>query len=64
MYFRRFRDVFFGSRRCFPHEGDPCSGAKRFFRETARKAEQPGYVAEMRFDAGFADGEALDSASG
>jgi hypothetical protein len=36
------------------------SGAKRFFRETARKAKQLGYVTEMRFDAGFADGELLD----
>ena len=29
-------------------------------RETARKAKQLGYVVEMRFDAGFADGETLD----
>jgi len=36
------------------------SGAKRFFRETARKAKQLGYVAEMRFDAGFAEGAILD----
>jgi len=36
------------------------SGAKRFFRETARKARQLGYVAEMRFDAGFAEGAILD----
>lgn len=36
------------------------NGAKRFFRETARKAKQLGYVAEMRFDAGFADGPRLD----
>ena len=36
------------------------SGAKRFFRETARKAKQLGYVAEMRFDAGFAEGPILD----
>jgi hypothetical protein len=36
------------------------SGAKRFFLETARKAKQLGYVAEMRFDAGFAEGAILD----
>jgi hypothetical protein len=36
------------------------SGAKRFFRETARKAKQLGYVAEMRIDAGFAEGPILD----
>ena len=36
------------------------SGAKRFFLETARKVRQLGYVAEMRFDAGFATGEILD----
>jgi hypothetical protein len=36
------------------------SGAKRFFLETARKAKQLGYVAEMRFDAGFAEGPILD----
>ncbi len=36
------------------------SGAKRFFLETARKARQLGYVAEMRFDAGFAAGAILD----
>lgn len=36
------------------------SGAKRFFRETARKAKQLGYVVEMRFDAGFAEGAILD----
>ena len=36
------------------------SGAKRFFLETARKAKQLGYVAEMRFDAGFAKGAILD----
>jgi hypothetical protein len=36
------------------------SGAKRFFRETARKSKQLGYVAEMRFDAGFAEGAILD----
>jgi hypothetical protein len=36
------------------------SGAKRFFRETARKAKQLGYVAEVRFDAGFAEGAILD----
>jgi hypothetical protein len=36
------------------------SGAKRFFKETARKAKQLGYVAEMRFDAGFAEGAILD----
>jgi hypothetical protein len=36
------------------------SGAKRFFQETARKAKQLGYVAEMRFDAGFAEGPILD----
>ena len=36
------------------------SGAKRFFLETARKAKQLGYVAEMRFDAGFAEGPMLD----
>jgi Transposase DDE domain group 1 len=37
------------------------SGAKRFFRETARKAEQLGYVIELQFDAGFAEGPILDS---
>jgi DDE family transposase len=36
------------------------SGAKRFFLETARKAKQLGYVAELRFDAGFAEGALLD----
>ena len=36
------------------------SGAKRFFQVTARKAKQLGYVAEMRFDAGFAEGAILD----
>lgn len=36
------------------------SGAKRFFQEAARKARQLGYVVEMRFDAGFAEGEILD----
>lgn len=36
------------------------SGAKRFFQETARKTKQLGYVAEMRFDAGFAEGAILD----
>jgi len=36
------------------------SGAKRFFQETVRKAKQLGYVIELRFDAGFADGETLD----
>ena len=36
------------------------SGAKRFFLETARKAKQLGYVVEMRFDAGFAEGPILD----
>jgi hypothetical protein len=36
------------------------SGAKRFFRETVRKAKQLGYVAELRFDAGFAEGAILD----
>jgi len=36
------------------------SGAKRFFLETARKARQLGYVAEMRFDAGYAEGAILD----
>ena len=36
------------------------SGAKRFFLEAARKAKQLGYVAEMRFDAGFAEGAILD----
>jgi hypothetical protein len=36
------------------------SGAKRFFLETARKAKQLGYVAEFRFDAGFAEGAILD----
>lgn len=36
------------------------SGAKRFFLETARKAKQLGYVAEMRFDAGYAEGAILD----
>ena len=36
------------------------SGAKRFFLETVRKAKQLGYVAELRFDAGFAEGAILD----
>jgi hypothetical protein len=36
------------------------SGAKRFFQETVRKAKQLGYVAELRFDAGFAEGDILD----
>jgi hypothetical protein len=36
------------------------SGAKRFFLETARKCKQLGYVAELRFDAGFAEGAILD----
>jgi hypothetical protein len=36
------------------------NGAKRFFRQTVRKARQLGYVAEMRFDAGFAEGPILD----
>jgi hypothetical protein len=36
------------------------SGAKRFFREVVRKARQLGYVIELRFDAGFAEGELLD----
>jgi hypothetical protein len=36
------------------------SGAKRFILEAARKAKQLGYVAEIRFDAGFADGAILD----
>jgi hypothetical protein len=36
------------------------SGAKRFFLETVRKAKQLGYVAELRFDAGFAEGPILD----
>lgn len=36
------------------------SGAKRFFLETVRKAKQLGYVAELRFDAGFAEGALLD----
>jgi len=36
------------------------SGAKRFFRETVRKAKQLGYTAELRFDAGFAEGAILD----
>jgi hypothetical protein len=36
------------------------SGAKRFFFETVRKAKQLGYVAELRFDAGFAEGAILD----
>ena len=36
------------------------SGAKRFFLETVRKAKQLGYVAELRIDAGFADGRHLD----
>jgi hypothetical protein len=39
------------------------NGAKRFLRETARKAKQLGYVAEMRFDAGFAEGPILDFAT-
>lgn len=39
------------------------SGAKRFFLETARKAKQLGYVAEFRFDAGFAEGALLDRLS-
>jgi hypothetical protein len=36
------------------------SGAKRFFLETARRAKQLGYVTELRFDAGFAEGAILD----
>ncbi len=36
------------------------SGAKRFFLETARKVKQLGYVVELRFDAGFAEGAILD----
>lgn len=36
------------------------SGAKRFFLETIRKSKQLGYVAELRFDAGFAEGAILD----
>lgn len=36
------------------------SGGKRFFLETVRKAKQLGYVAELRFDAGFASGAILD----
>jgi hypothetical protein len=36
------------------------SGAKRFFQQTVRKAKQLGYVAELRFDAGFAEGAILD----
>ena len=36
------------------------NGAKRFFRKTVRKAKQLGYVAELRFDAGFAEGAILD----
>jgi hypothetical protein len=36
------------------------SGAKRFFREAVRKARQLGYVIELRFDAGFAEGAILD----
>lgn len=36
------------------------SGAKRFFQQTVRKAKQLGYVAELRFDAGFAEGPILD----
>jgi hypothetical protein len=36
------------------------NGAKRFFRQTVRKAKQLGYVTELRFDAGFAEGAILD----
>lgn len=36
------------------------NGGKRFFRETIRKAKQLGYVAELRIDAGFAEGTILD----
>jgi hypothetical protein len=36
------------------------SGGKRFFLETIRKAKQLGYVAELRIDAGFAEGPILD----
>jgi hypothetical protein len=36
------------------------NGAKRFFRHTVRKARQLGYTAELRFDAGFAEGAILD----
>jgi hypothetical protein len=36
------------------------SGAKRFFLETVRKAKQLGYVVELRFDAGVADGPNMD----
>lgn len=36
------------------------NGGNRFFLETARKAKQLGYVAELRFDAGFASGTILD----
>jgi len=39
------------------------NGAKRFFRQTVRKAKQLGYVAELRFDAGFAEGAILDFAT-
>ena len=39
------------------------NGAKRFFRETVRKAKQLGYTAELRFDAGFAEGAILDFAT-
>ena len=36
------------------------NGGKRFFLETIRKAKQLGYVAELRFDAGYAEGPILD----
>jgi hypothetical protein len=36
------------------------NGAARFFREVLRKSKQLGYVPEMRFDAGLAEGKLLD----
>jgi Transposase DDE domain group 1 len=39
------------------------NGAKRFFRQAVRKARQLGYTAELRFDAGFAEGPILDFAT-
>ena len=46
--------------RCCAGNVHTASGAKRFFLETARKCKQLGYVTELRFDAGFAEGATLD----